>query len=176
MATMANPLQELTAVLEQRLSVVGALAESLEASQWALGRKDAEAIVRGATHQAELCRRWSLLEEHLEAEAMRRMAKEGDSSNENGNQSAGESADQKTRSTELAAEWEALVARIRYLVRVHSSLLRHMQRSLEVWNRVMTSCSPMYAPAGDGAHSDLPRWERATDGSGRLSGRGTEGD
>jgi hypothetical protein len=40
----------------------GKLAESMELSSLALARNDAEAIARGAAHQAELCRQWSCLE------------------------------------------------------------------------------------------------------------------
>jgi len=132
-------LPELAILLDQRLAVVGRLAESLEASRLALGRNDAEAIARGAAHQAELCRQWRQLEEQLRIQAERHR-----------NASiAAPSADslEAARSAELAAEWASLSARIRYLARVHCSLLRHMQRSLAVWNRVVAACAPTYTPA-----------------------------
>ncbi|HXY78243.1 MAG TPA: hypothetical protein VEH47_05475 [Candidatus Acidoferrales bacterium] len=49
-------------------------------------------------------------------------------------------------SARLQAEWETLGTRIRYLTRVHWSLLRHLERSLAVLNRVVDSCAPTYTP------------------------------
>jgi hypothetical protein len=135
----SNSLLELTVLLKQRLAVVGMLGESLEESRWALGRKDAEAIARGAAHQAELCRQWSRLEEQLRTKSVpaetRRVRGTSDPT-------------QRENSAELAAQWESLSARLRYLMRVHWSLLRHMQRSLGVLNRMIDRCAPTYsAPA-----------------------------
>ena len=48
------------------------------------------------------------------------------------------------RSARLQKEWEELGARIRHLTRVHWSLLRHLQRSLAVLERVVESCAPTY--------------------------------
>jgi len=138
MNDLHNSLPEVAKLFEQRIAVVGTLAESLEASRQALGRNDAEAIARGAAHQAELCRQWSQLEEQLRAQAARRRARPASSV-------AADSAEAE-RSAQLAAEWEALSKRIRYLTRVHWSLLRHMQRSLAVWNRVVAGCAPTYSP------------------------------
>ena len=139
MNDLDNSLPELAKLLEQRLAVVGTLAESLEASRLALGRNDAEAIARGAAHQAELCRQWSRLEEQLRAQAARRRILPVGA--------AFTASPEAERSAQLEAEWEALSTRIRYLTRVHWSLLRHMQRSLAVWNRVVASCAPTYSPA-----------------------------
>jgi len=139
MNDLDNSLPELAKLLEQRLAVVGTLAESLEASRLALGRNDAEAIARGAAHQAELCRQWSRLEEQLRAQAARRRILLASSI------PAGPS--EAERSAQLEAEWATLSTRIRYLTRVHWSLLRHMQRSLAVWNRVVASCAPTYSPS-----------------------------
>ena len=138
MNDLDNSLPEFAKLLEQRLAVVGTLAESLEASRAALGKNDAEAIARGAAHQAELCRQWSLLEEQLRDRTARRRI-----------WPVGVPADsaEAERSVRLKAEWEALAARIRYLTRVHCSLLRHMQRSLAVWSRVVASRAPTYTPA-----------------------------
>jgi len=131
MADIDTSLPKLSALIEQRLTLLRSLAESLEVSQLALVQNDAEAIARGAAHQAELCRQWQLLEEQmrLQAECPSTPAPE------NGEHSA-----------RLQAEWDELGARIRYLTRVHWSLLRHMQRSLAVLNRVVESCSPTYTP------------------------------
>ena len=143
--TNANVANDSTARVEgllgKRLAVVGALAESLESSRFALGRNDAEAIARGAAHQAELCRQWSRLEEELRAQTLQRRMLPA----------AATSVDspEGERSAQLAAEWAALSARIRYLTRVHSSLLRHLQRSLAVWSRIAASCAPTYAPERD---------------------------
>jgi hypothetical protein len=133
-----NSLPELAKILEQRIAVVGSLAESLETGRLALGSNDASAIARGAAHQAELCRQWARLEEQLRAEAARRRLRtvavplqefpDGE------------------RSAQLESEWEALSTRIRYLGRVHWSLLRHMQRSLAIWSRVIDTCAPTYTP------------------------------
>jgi len=129
---------ELADLLERRLAIVGTLAESLEAGRLALGRNDAEAIARGAAHQAELCHQWSRLEEQLRTQAAKRRVWACSSE-------PASSAD-AARSAELAAEWATLSTRIRYLARVHWSLLRHMQRSLAVWSRVSASCQPTYSP------------------------------
>ena len=52
-------------LIPTRLQVLRELAQSLETSQLALAHNDAEKIARGAAHQAELCRRWSVLETQL---------------------------------------------------------------------------------------------------------------
>jgi hypothetical protein len=131
-------LPELSQLIEQRLTLLRRLAESLGSSTLALVRNDAEAIARGAAHQAELCRQWSCLEDKLRREASRRSAAPpaGASGNFPGTE----------RSARLQAEWEALGARIRYLTRVHWSLLRHLQRSLAVLNRVVDGCALTYTP------------------------------
>ncbi|MFZ3342126.1 MAG: hypothetical protein WA609_10290 [Terriglobales bacterium] len=134
-----NSLPELSALLDQRLALVGALATSLEASRLALIRNDAEAIARGAAHQAELCHQWSRLEFQLRSEAGRRLAP--------ARPAHGTGPYDVERSTQLEAEWRALCSRIRYLTRVHWSLLRHMQRSLGILQRVVDTCAPTYTPA-----------------------------
>ena len=133
-----NSLPELAKILEQRIAVVGSLAESLETGRLVLGSNDASAIARGAAHQAELCRQWARLEELLRAEAARRRLRTVAVSLQ-------ESPDSE-RSVQLESEWEALSTRIRYLGRVHWSLLRHMQRSLAIWSRVIDTCAPTYTP------------------------------
>src|SRR5208283_3380117 len=129
---------ELSKLIEQRLALLRSLAESLESSTPALVRNDAEAIARGAAHQAELCRQWSHLEDALRRQAGRRSRLAPESAS--GNFSEVE------HSARLQAEWETLGARIRYLTRVHWSLLRHLERSLAVLNRVVDSCAPTYTP------------------------------
>ncbi|MGB8014261.1 MAG: hypothetical protein WCF68_21810, partial [Terriglobales bacterium] len=63
-------------------------------------------------------------------------------------------------SARLQAEWETLGARIRYLTRVHWSLLRHLQRSLAVLNRVVDSCAPTYTPDPSLFRTEIrPRFE-----------------
>jgi hypothetical protein len=131
-------LPQLSQRIEQRLALLRSLAESLESSTGALAQNDAEAIARGAAHQAELCRQWSCLEEELRDEAQRRAAPAAMGT-------PGDFPHAET-SARLQAEWEALGARIRYLTRVHWSLLRHLQRSLAVLNRVVDSCAPTYTP------------------------------
>jgi hypothetical protein len=130
----SNSLQEMANLFEQRLALVGRLAESLEASRWALGRNQAEAIARGAAHQAELCRQWSQLEEQLRIESSRIQSS-----------SSVPDSGPVARSAELTAKWEALSVRLRYLTRVHWSLLRHMQRSLGVLNGIIYRASPTYS-------------------------------
>ena len=68
-------LPQLSKLIERRLALVRCLAESLESSTPALVRNDAEAIARGAAHQAELCRQWGRLEDELRREAGRRSAR-----------------------------------------------------------------------------------------------------
>jgi hypothetical protein len=136
MSDLPNSLPEMAKLLEQRLGLAEGLAESLEASRWLLGRNDAEAIARGAAHQAELCRQWSQLEEQLLAKsrAITSCSSENDSN-------------LVETSAELAAKWKALSARLRYLTRVHCSLLRHMQRSLGVLNGIINRAAPTYSAA-----------------------------
>lgn len=134
MNDLDNSIPQLGELLEERLRVVGTLAESLEESRVALGKNDAEAIARGAAHQAELCRQWSRLEERLRTEAARRTP------------SGAAGSPEAERSAELQDEWRALDARIRYLMRVHASLLRHLERSLAVVGRIAASCATTYAP------------------------------
>jgi len=142
MDSIDNSLPELSKLIEQRLALVRTLAESLESSSLALAQNDAEAIARGAAHQAELCRQWSCLEVHLE-EQLRHEAERNPAP-----RSAGASGDspEAEHSARLQAEWETLGARIRYLTRVHWSLLRHLRRSFAVLNRVVDSCAPTYTP------------------------------
>ncbi len=103
-----------------------------------LAQNDAEAIARGAAHQAELCRQWSLLEDELRREATRRLATPSNGASGNSPEAA--------HSTQLQTEWQELEARLRYLTRVHWSLLRHLERSLAVVSRVVDSCAPTYTP------------------------------
>jgi hypothetical protein len=131
-------LPQLSKLIEQRLALLRNLAESLELSCLALARNDAEAIARGAAHQAELCRQWSRLEDELRREAGRQSAPPG--------AGASGSFPETGQSAQLQAEWETLGARIRYLTRVHWSLLRHLERSLAVLNRLVDTCAPTYTP------------------------------
>jgi hypothetical protein len=141
-------LPELSQLIEQRLRLLHSLAESLESSSLALARNDAEAIARGAAHQAELCRQWSCLEDELRRRAERRSAPPVGPSGKSPDKSLGNSpeASGTRHSAQLDAEWQALGVRIRYLTRVHWSLLRHLERSLAVLNRVVDSCAPTYTP------------------------------
>ena len=141
-----NSLPELATLLHQRLALVGTLATSLEASRLALVQNDAEAIARGAAHQAELCRQWGRLEEQLRAEAARHLPAPAFASFSN----------EADRSAQLESEWQALRKRISYLTRVHWSLLKHMQRSLGILQRVVDSCAPTYAPAPGLVDARLP--------------------
>jgi hypothetical protein len=141
-------LPELSRLVERRLLLLRSLAESMESGSLALVRNDAEAIVRGAAHQAELCRQWSCLEGELRRETSRRSLARlpGGCGN-----SVGMKSEHFTR---LQAEWEALEARIHHLARVHSSLLRHLDRSLAILHRVVDSCAPAYK-----LDSSMPRTE-----------------
>ena len=134
---MDSHLPQLAALIETRLLLVRNLADSLEASRSALLSNDAEAIARGAAHQAELCRQWRQLEEQIQQERKERQRPTECSSEE---------SPVTARLTELEDEWEELSARIRRLTRVHLSLLRHLNRSLAVLTRVAESCAPTYTP------------------------------
>lgn len=129
---MDAPLPQLTDLIEQRLLLLYHLADSLEVSRSSLLCNDAEAIARGAAHQAELCRQWSELEDQLRRESEQRPA--------------ADDSPEALHSAQLEEEWAALGVRIRHLTRVHWSLLRHLQRSLEVLMRVVESCAPTYTP------------------------------
>jgi len=131
---MDSHLPQLAALIETRLLLVRNLADSLEASRSALLSNDAEAIARGAAHQAELCRQWGRLEEQIRQE---REQRSGYGSGQTGNESPQGMA-------KLEDEWAELSARIRHLTRVHLSLLRHLNRSLAVLARVAESCAPTY--------------------------------
>jgi hypothetical protein len=126
-----DPVGEL---IKRRFAVVSFLEESLKLSSTALARNDAEAIARGAAHQAELCLQWGRLEDQLRQTQQQRTWP-GTSASDSPEQNA----------ARLQAEWEVLGSRIRYLTRVHWSLLRHLERSLAVVNRVVNSCSVTYA-------------------------------
>lgn len=128
---------ELPRLIESRVAVMRTLAESLELSTSALLQNDAETIARGAAHQAELCRQWSSLESRLQLQANNHALRLVHPARES---PAGE------RFPRLQQEWEALHARIRYLSRVHFSLLRHLQRSLSVLQRVVDGCASTYTP------------------------------
>jgi hypothetical protein len=160
MDSVNNSLPELSQLIEQRLALVRSLAESLESSSLALAQNDAEAIARGAAHQAELCRQWASLEDKLRREAGRRSALPP-------SRAFGKSPENEN-SARLQAEWEALSARILYLTRVHRSLLRHLVRSLAVMNRVVDSCAPTYTPDPRLLRTELRTEVRL--GSGELAG------
>lgn len=144
-------LPDLEPLLEGRLELLRTLAASMQISSGALLRNDAEAIARGAAHQAELCRQWSCLETELRRKAAEAESVGGSHSRsepaEHGEMAGqSENVEQALRSSKLHAEWEALGKRIRYLARVHYSLLRHLERSLAVLHRVVESCAPTYTP------------------------------
>ncbi|HEY1400703.1 MAG TPA: hypothetical protein VF953_03885 [Terriglobales bacterium] len=125
-------------LIATRLLLLRDLVQSLEVSQFALGRNDAEMITRGAARQAELCRQWSLLEDQLRRGCEQRPPR-----------STGSAADPSPKalsSAQLEREFAALSIRIRHLTRVHCSLLRHLQRSLAIVAHVVESCAPTYAP------------------------------
>ena len=135
MKNIDRSLPALSLLIEQRLELMRSLAASLETSSLALVRNDSDAIARGAAHQAQLCRQWSHLESELRCQVKEPAARPSDPGD------ASPAAD----SLRLQAEWEALVKRIRYLTRVHWSLLRHLERSLVALRRVVDSCAPTYA-------------------------------
>jgi hypothetical protein len=143
MDNLETSLPELSKLIEQRLALLRSLAESMESSTLALTQNDAEGIARGAAHQAELCRQWSCLEDELRRAAARPAlppSTDASATDVSGN------SPEADHSTRLQAEWETLGARIRYLARVHWSLLRHLERSLAVLNRVVGSCAATYTP------------------------------
>jgi hypothetical protein len=146
MNDLDTSLPRLSQLIEQRLVLLRSLAESLESSTVALAHNDAEAIARGAAHQAELCRQWSGLESGLRRESDRRLPLSATRSATRSAAGASCPTPETERSAQLEAEWETLGSRIRYLTRVHWSLLRHLERSLAVLNRVVGSCAPTYTP------------------------------
>lgn len=135
MNDLRTSLPELSKLIEQRIELLRNLAESLESSSLALVHNDAEAIARGAAHQAELCRQWSHLEDELLQQTGRGSVRP---------EGACGSSQEREHSARLQAEWETLAARIGYLTRVHWSLLRHLERSLAIVNRVVESCASTY--------------------------------
>lgn len=166
MSDLDNPVPVLGRLLDQRMRVVGMLAGSLEASRLALVNRDAEAIARGAAHQAELCRQWGRLEDELRAEAVRRrsvMGKDRLGKDRPGaaRLGSGHLADSPgaEHTGEIEKEWTALRTRIQYLTRVHCSLLRHMQRSLAILQRMVDSCGGTYRPDRGVLHGETHQRE-----------------
>src|SRR5580765_277436 len=125
-------------LIATRVALLRDLVQSLEVSQIALARNDAERIARGAARQAELCRQWSLLEDQLRREYQRRPLRS--------TKPAAHLSPEALSSALLEQEFAALSVRIRHLTRVHCSLLRHLQRSLAIVAHVVESCAPTYAP------------------------------
>src|ERR1700676_1577709 len=101
-------LPELSKLIEQRLALLRSLAESLEFSSLALVQNDAEAIERGAAHQAELCRQWSVLEEELRREAGRRSAPASPSAGASGNSPQNNSLQPNSPKTSQSARLQAV--------------------------------------------------------------------
>jgi hypothetical protein len=125
-------------LISTRLFLLRDLAASLESSQLALSENDAEKIARGAAHQAELCRQWSLLEDQLRGEPDRGSLSLVDA--------ASYSSMPPSPSTDHDREFEALTIRIRHLTRVHCSLLRHLQRSLAIVAHMADTHATTYRP------------------------------
>ena len=110
-----NPsLPDLSKLIERRLELMRNLAESLEATSLALAQNNAEATARGAAHQAELCRQWALLEQRLPA------------ANDPGSTPPPPTLEPSGR---LQQKFDTLAARIRYITRVHWSLLASRTQS-----------------------------------------------
>lgn len=126
-------------VIAMRLLLLRDLAQSLEVSQFALARNDAEVIARGAARQAELCRQWSALEDQLRHEFEKRPLSLAPA--------AVLPSPHALPMAHFEQEFATLAARIRHLTRVHCSLLRHLQRSLAIVACVAESCAPTYSPA-----------------------------
>jgi hypothetical protein len=125
-------------LIATRVVLLRDLAQSLEVSQFALARNDAEMIARGAARQAELCRQWSHLEDQLRRESEQRPLPS--------TKPVAYRSPEALSSAQFEREFAALSVRIRHLTRVHCSLLRHLQRSLAIVAHVVESCAPTYAP------------------------------
>ncbi len=165
MTPTGTPQSEFSELIEQRFTLVRSLAESLELSTMALARNNAEGIARGAAHQAELCRHWSELETELSAARLRNLSPASDRASESCPESSADSSPRSLHSSAAAqlsgqweAEWETLAARIRFLTRVHWSLLRHLERSLAVLHRVVDTCANTYTPETGLVASMLRPW------------------
>jgi hypothetical protein len=128
-------------LIANRILLLRDLVQSLEVSQFALVRNDAEMIARGAARQAELCRQWSLLEDQL-----RHASEPQRLSISPAAPISPETPTTALPSAHLEKEFDALSTRIRHLTRVHCSLLRHLQRSLSILVHVADSCAPTYTP------------------------------
>jgi hypothetical protein len=129
---MDTPLTPTRNLLSSRLQLLRELAGSLESGQSALAGNDAERIARGAAHQAELCRQWGQMEEQLRREPEM--------------QSPGSDWSGPSPSAQIEVEFATLTARIRYLTRVHCSLLRHLQRSLAILGHLVDARAATYTP------------------------------
>ena len=136
---MDAALTQLGDLIATRIVLLRDLVQSLEGSQFALARNDAEMIARGAARQAELCRQWSVLEDQL-----RHASEPLPASTPSEAQTSPEASSEALPSAQLEQEFDALTVRIRHLTRVHCSLLRHLQRSLAILVHVADSCAPTY--------------------------------
>lgn len=117
-----------------RVLLLRDLVQSMEVSQFALARNDAEKIALGAARQAELCRQWNLLEDQLQRDSRSKLR----------STQPAKLSTEPLSSTKVEQEFAALTVRIRHLTRVHCSLLRHLQRSLAILVNVVDSCAPTY--------------------------------
>jgi hypothetical protein len=126
-------------LLSARLLILRELEHSLQHSQTALTRNDAEMITRGAARQAELCAQWTRLEEEVGKAALTKPDQLASS----------------PRSDQIGKEFRDLTTRIRHLTRVHCSLLRHLQRSLAIVSHFAASSAPTYTPDPNSLRIDV---------------------
>ena len=125
-------------LISTRLQLLRDLARSLEVSQLALAGNDVEMIARGAVRQAELCRRWSQLEDQLQHNSEPRSVRRAEPIPQHPSEAL--------PSAQIEQEFAALTVRIRHLTRVHCSLLRHLQRSLAILGHLVDCSAPTYTP------------------------------
>ena len=143
--------QELTTsfeLLERRLALMRELASSLEQVQNAVVRSDVPGIDGHTVHQRQLCQALG----QLESEALRHppcTATAGKSRN----QMVGMQLPENTVSPLVQQRWKMLAQeliqveiRVSQLNQVYGALLRRARRTVQIFNRVLTSSALTYAP------------------------------
>jgi hypothetical protein len=114
---------------EQRLKLLGQLAQSLEEAQRAIVRSDLPGLKQETLIQAQLCAEWRRLEAADCAPA------------------ADASDQARTSYLQIEKQTRQIERRVRHLVRVHAALLRGARQSLGVMANLLLRADGTYEPS-----------------------------
>jgi len=130
-------------LLEQRLTVMRQLALALEQGQPAVVSMDAENITRQSSEQQTLCRAWRLVEDEIQLQHHLVSTRGRGTVGFPGSLPwlTGPALD---RWNDLGRELRQVEARMGYLNRVHTALLRNMRRSISVLANLCASADITY--------------------------------